>query len=79
MCFFTTLSNSTIVPKNSSASGASGGGGGGGGGGGYMTNDISDVAAIVSYANSADNTAPASSDMIEVGVMQYDAETGFFI
>ena len=75
MCFFTTLSNSTIVPKNSSASGASGGGGGGG----YMTNDISDVAAIVSYANSADNTAPASSDMIEVGVMQYDAETGFFI
>ena len=77
MCFFTTLSNSTIVPKNSSASSASGGGGGGGGG--YMTNDISDVAAIVSYANSADNTAPASSDMIEVGVMQYDAETGFFI
>ena len=44
-----------------------------------MTNDISDVAAIVSYANSADNTASASSDMIEVGVMQYDAETGFFI
>jgi hypothetical protein len=44
-----------------------------------LTNDISDVAAIVSYANNADNTAPASSDMIEVGVMQYDAETGFFI
>ena len=43
-----------------------------------MTNDISDVAAIVSYAD-AGEIAGASSEMIEVGVMQYDAETGFFI
>jgi hypothetical protein len=41
-----------------------------------MSDDVSDVADIVSYSS---ETAPASSDMIEVGVMQYDAETGFFI
>ena len=43
-----------------------------------MSDDASDVAALVSHVNSSES-APSSSEMIQVGIMQYDAETGFFI
>ena len=43
-----------------------------------MTNDISYLDALMFDANVGEY-ASSSSDMIEVGVMQYDAETGFFI
>ena len=45
----------------------------------FLTNNVSNAAAIVSYANSADNAAAASSDVIVVSIMEYNADTGFFI